>query len=133
MKTGPEMDAEIARRVFGYRAFVDDVGAHQIPPGYGEMSEWCPPYSTTIKAAWLVVEHLTFTDGPHADMKFSFGLEFSTVIDWSADFTPRRNHPQARDYEAFCAHGYSAPEAICRAALRVVGDPAPPAGEQEGT
>lgn len=35
----------------------------------------------------------------HAEQyKMSFALEYSSVIDWVADFTPRRGHPKARQY-----------------------------------
>lgn len=34
----------------------------------------------------------------HENVKMSFGLEYSSVIDWVADFTPRRNVPGSRDY-----------------------------------
>lgn len=81
--------------------------------------------STDIRAAWMVVMALTSDDGPHADLKWSFGLEYSSVIDWVADFTPRRNHPKAREYPAFQGGGRAAPEAICRAALRAVGKDTP--------
>ena len=30
--------------------------------------------------------------------KMSFGLEYSNIVGLVADFTPRRNHPKARQY-----------------------------------
>lgn len=33
--------------------------------------------------------------------KLAFSLEYSDIIDWVVDFTPRRNHPKARQYGKF--------------------------------
>lgn len=79
-----------------------------------------PRSSSDMGAAWQVVERLLAGDSPWARWKLSFGLEYSSVVDWVADFTPRRNHPQARDYEALRASAVLAPEAICLAALRTL-------------
>lgn len=51
----------------------------------------------------------------HEDMKMSFGLEYSSVVDWVADFTPRRNHPQAREYPLWQGQASTRDEAIRRA------------------
>jgi hypothetical protein len=32
------------------------------------------------------------------DYKMGFGLEYSSIIGWVVDFTPRKNHPKARMY-----------------------------------
>jgi len=45
----------------------------------------------------------TFTDiqeflDQHQDLKLSFGLEYSSIVDWVAEFVPRRKHPLARSY-----------------------------------
>ncbi len=45
----------------------------------------------------------------------SFGLQYSSIIDWVADITPRRNHPRAKDYPLWQAGGSSASEAILNA------------------
>lgn len=42
----------------------------------------------------------------------SFALEYSSIIDWHADFTPRRNHPQAREYPLWSAQSANRDEAI---------------------
>jgi hypothetical protein len=47
--------------------------------------------------------------------KMSFGLEFSHVVDWVADFTPRRGHPQAREYGLWQGTATTRDEAIRRA------------------
>jgi hypothetical protein len=48
--------------------------------------------------AMQLVDAVLDREGPFGQYKMSFGLEFSDVVDWVADFTPRRNHPHARDY-----------------------------------
>jgi len=55
----------------------------------------------------------------HADrFKMSFGLEYSCVVDWCADFTPRRGHPQAREYGLWTGSSTNRDEAIRRAMAR---------------
>ncbi len=51
----------------------------------------------------------------HEKYKLSFGLQYSSIIDWVADITPRRNHPRARDYPLWQASASSPEEAILRA------------------
>lgn len=34
----------------------------------------------------------------HPELDMSFGLEYSSTVDWNADFTPRANHDNAREY-----------------------------------
>lgn len=34
----------------------------------------------------------------HETYDLSFGLEYSSAVDWVCDITPRRNHPSAREY-----------------------------------
>lgn len=48
-------------------------------------------------------------------MKISFGLEYSSIVDWVADFTPRRGHPQAREYPLWQGQAGTRDEAIRRA------------------
>lgn len=63
-----------------------------------------------------IVDELNAFLEEHADKyKMSFGLEYSCVIDWVADFTPRRGHPQARDYPLWQAGGATFEEAVHRA------------------
>lgn len=53
------------------------------------------------------------TDFP--EYKLSFGLQFSCIIDWVADITPRANHPQARNYPLWQGQGVTAKTAVERA------------------
>ena len=34
----------------------------------------------------------------HRDVKLTFGLEYSSIVDWVAEFVPGRNHSLARQY-----------------------------------
>lgn len=34
----------------------------------------------------------------HEALKMSFAVEYSSVVDWVAEFVPRRGHPLAREY-----------------------------------
>ena len=98
MKPGRELDAEIALRVFGIKE-VTVVGKHYfIDP----LDKVLPPYCTDIAAAWEVVEEM-------------------------GDCLHLRQHGEQGEWEAwFCgypnskAHGETAPEAICKAALLAV-------------
>jgi hypothetical protein len=101
MRPGKEFDAWIALKVFGMTRSM-----------YLHPKE----YSTDISASWEVVEKVCSDDY----YNWSFGMEYSTVIDWVVDFTPRRNHPKAREYPAYQATASTAPMAICKAALMVL-------------
>ena len=70
--------------------------------------------STALLAAWSDLESEI---GAHrSDLNLSFGLEYSSVVDWAADITPRRGHPKARQYgEVWRGQGTTAAEAISRA------------------
>jgi len=144
---GRELDLEIAERVMGWRWLTGnhgdvsswrgeqrwllppDMAIQDVPAG-----EWdyyaaeedgrytlvdVPRYSADMGAAWRVVEHILSDDGPYADYKMSFGMEYSSVIDWVVEFAPRRNHPLAREYGGpLQTSDTTAPRAICAAALR---------------
>lgn len=84
---------------------------------YHEGDVLCPKYSTDWSAMGLLVERMIDVDGPYGAQKWSFGLEYSSVVDWVADFTPRRNHPKSRQYPAFQAQASTAPLAVARASL----------------
>jgi hypothetical protein len=64
------------------------------------------------------------------EYSMSFGLSYSSVIDWAADFTPRRNHKHAKDYDnsIWCGSGFNPWDAIymamrsCEYALKEDGD-----------
>lgn len=47
--------------------------------------------------------------------KMSFGLEYSSIVDWVADLTPRRNHPQACEYGLWQGQDITRDGAIRRA------------------
>lgn len=121
-----QIDSDIATKVMGWHAeemelYGNDTFVWRAATGHQVASaHWSP--STRIEHAWMVVEHLTDSDGPYGRQKWSFGLEYSQVVDVVAtfDFTPRANHPKARDYPAFQASALSVPLAICRAALMAV-------------
>jgi hypothetical protein len=51
-----------------------------------------------------------------SDLDLSFGLEYSGIVDWAADLTPRCGHPKARQYgEVWYGYGTTAAMAIARA------------------
>lgn len=118
MSVGPELDWQIAIEIMGWTYIRPAAnGLYGIPPGHTGASVPVPHYSTDWGAAGALVERITATDGPHSDQKWSFDLEYSSVVDWVADFTPRRHHPQSREYGAFQRSAFTAPHAICLAAL----------------
>lgn len=49
------------------------------------------------------------------DFSMSFGLEYSSVVDWVADFTPCKHHPNAREYGLWQASGATREQAIRKA------------------
>ena len=51
------------------------------------------------------------------DYKLSFGYSDEDGL-FQADFTPRRHHPQCRNYGAWIVHGTSPTEAIMQAVRR---------------
>ncbi len=55
-----------------------------------------------------------FFDLHRQDYNLSFGLQYSSVIDWVADITPRRGHPKAREYPLWQACATTPAEAIWR-------------------
>ena len=57
-----------------------------------------------------------------SDLNLSFGMEYSSIVDWVADLTPRRGHTKARQYGAvWRGQGGTAAEAISRV-IRVMND-----------
>ncbi len=54
----------------------------------------------------------------HEKYDLSFGLQYSSIIDWVADITPRRNHPKAREYPLWQASATS-PEAAILGAIKL--------------
>lgn len=104
-----ELDAKVAEKVMGWWAIMlpadDRMVASGIPPKEGHEREGVPHYSTSIEAAWEVVEKMhqewwfTLVQGPDG---------------WLADFY---NDMDVRHR----AKAKTAPEAICLAALKAVG------------
>lgn len=57
----------------------------------------------------------TELESHRSDLELSFGLEYSSVVDWVADLTPRRGHPKAREYgQVWRGKGSTAAEAISK-------------------
>ena len=118
--TGRDLDAEIARRVFGW-TWVSGPGPNEgfwsVPPndpfytGGGEATE-SPTYSTDIAAAWHVTEQLQ----SEAQQGLALVVRRSSpsqVPGWRAGYVVD-GHPGTFLIDAA---GETAPLAICRAAL----------------
>ncbi len=111
LEAGSELDALVARHVFGLAVECVDLIRHDGSPGKG----WFPaaggilePYSFAHAAAWLVVEHY------RADPAYDWVLNFSVfaaagvrgyLVDFNGGTCPGR------------ATAPTLPLAICRAAL----------------
>ena len=103
----------------------DDWPPQEWEHGWGDDTHHCmveavPPYSTDIAAAWQVVEKLTATAGLH---------DFELYKGWLPDTQPDNQRVSAVFTWASWSHGDdyeyktaadTAPEAICRAALKAV-------------
>ena len=69
--------------------------------------------SSDLLAAWERLEDAL--EAHRGDLDLSFGLEYSSTVDWAADLTPRRGHPMARKYgEVWRGQGTTVIEAIDR-------------------
>jgi hypothetical protein len=103
MKPGPELDDLVAEKVMGRppQEYADARGR----PG------WVPPFSTSIAAAWEVVEKVQQLGWMLNGVRCLDRLEHG---DWVCIFE-RRGQPDA--YK----HSPTAPHAICLAALKAVG------------
>ena len=55
-------------------------------------------------------------------LNLSFGLEYSSVVDWVADITPRRGHPRARCYGQVWRGQASTPDGAIQRAIRAMRD-----------
>ena len=110
MPAGRELDVLVAEKVMGEKGFKPVIDAITEfngfgvinRPVYGEIEFSC--YSTSIVAAWEVVE------------KFIFQLHHGVDGYWCVLMTPEEINGQ----DVFEAGGDTAPLAICRAALLVV-------------
>ncbi len=77
--------------------------------------------ASDLSAAWSDLE--AELEAHRSDLNLSFGMEYSSVVDWVADLTPRRGHPKARQYgEVWRGQGSTAAEAITRAIRAMRGE-----------
>lgn len=119
LQAGPELDAEIARRVFGNAVITSPrhSGAHAGDDQIWEALSDIPadpwllrPYSTTIASAWLVVEKMREMETGMADCPWDAFIE--ALIDGFP--YARRLTPESL---VRCVLFGLNPERICRAAL----------------
>lgn len=124
MAAGPEMDAEIARRVFGW---VRDPEAEAqtatgspiwIASGEEYSQNGTPDYSTDIAAAWTVVEKMREHGWHYFDLE-QYRHTVGTEYEWIACIGGEHHESVDPDnhHEYFCIEAKTAPLAICRAAL----------------
>lgn len=111
MKPGHELDALVAEKVMGH----DFCPIHH---GYFCCGRQKGRYSTDIAAAWKVVEHMIEKYGIKAHNGFTLvrqdaGDDPVPDLLWYCEF----GNPAWQDGD-----GYTAPEAICKAALKAVTD-----------
>lgn len=122
---GRELDVRIAIRIFGWIEHPFELNSEQrvvVPPDWTDFSArtwWgreihrlVPCYSTSMQQAWLVVEKLSQELGFDIDVSSKQGWEYGCRIAPKGEFnTPRVVFEAAQ----------TAPRAICRAALKVMG------------
>ena len=122
MQPGREMDALVAETVMGWTNVSDNIygyGEHLVghPPGDTDRVPWkrdfVPAYSTDIAAAWEVFETLTADPSsyPFAQVH-RLWLEDTNSWGWGVSV------PHWSSIEIL-GSGATAPEALCRAALRI--------------
>lgn len=135
---GRELDAAVAKEVMemDVRQLVDDLGrpdgwvrlyhlgedgqAHGVEVLDGErvIRRSVPPYSTDIAAAWEVVEHMR-TEGAANARPEDAPMRYLFKLDEDAGFAACFVGP----YDLYWSSEHdTAPEAICRAALRALRD-----------
>lgn len=105
LEAGRELDALVAEKVMGWTVALEDRGPCRVwrpHENSAERSQPIPPYSTSIEAAWEVVEKMR-------QREFGFSLNDA----WIAWFLAAPNEYQA--------DADTAPHAICLAALKAVG------------
>lgn len=130
MDAGPELDAEVALKVMGWAKRTIESNDEQVaivPPGWTDLSgrrwwghrldELVPPYSTSIAAAWLIVEHLRL-------QRFYLYLN-DTMGQYRCVFYTVENTLNLRFFDAPIeppwAFADTAPHAVSLAALAAVG------------
>jgi hypothetical protein len=136
MGAGRELDALVAERVMGWTGIHCMMGGgpygpmegftpHGDPTGHGIANKSVPAYSTSISAAWEVVERFKTERADHGHSETLF--EVVKVMDhWAAryywvsynsDMFLAAGVPRESTEEFARASGETAPLAICRAAL----------------
>lgn len=124
--TDRELDALVAEKVMGlskgdYYVDYDKLSFQEqnnINRGQGAVIYPLPHYSTSIEAAWQVVEKLKFIEVQILDLgikRRNFNLCFTSDSNWEASWNNRYGH------EVCHAYAETVPRAICLAALKVVG------------
>lgn len=105
LPAGRELDALISVQLFGVREFLDEDDAYYL--GENQMPVRLPDYSTDIAAAWEVVEKLKNVSGATIGVRVHPTAGYSiNVYQLGMNYWPTAD---------------TAPLAICRAALLVVG------------
>lgn len=121
MNAGRELDALVAEKVFGLhrneRGHWYDVSGSSIPCYYADTepcdpSSWLPDYSTSIAAAWEVIERVVSGKVSENLEGFALTVQPGTI---GASFS--NLHGKGH----FQSNGKTAPLAICLAALKAVG------------
>lgn len=107
MLPGPELDAEIARKVLGVVVIMDtETGDYQLRDLTNKRFVSVPPYSTdTVAAHSLVAKYK------------AAGCTFSIKAEDDQSWSVSISHPQAAGLN-FGARGSTLPHAICQAILQ---------------
>lgn len=120
--TNREIDALVAEKIMGWTREPDKTTDWQETPWYedciwttpcGQLSKIYPPnYSTSIEAAWEVVEKL-ISDG--------YTWDLNSHVEWRVRVA---NYRDGQTRGVFETHeiGITLPRAICLAALKAVGE-----------
>lgn len=103
LKPGRELDALIAEKVFGDKPIRTDCEV------YNRHGGWLRPYSSSIEAAWEVVEKMTARPGFELDCQIT-PAKGPGGLGWYCNFGDSRHGE----------YGETAPHAICLAALKAV-------------
>jgi hypothetical protein len=107
MRPGPDLDAEIARKVLGVVVIHDtETDAYQLRDMKNKKFVALPPYSTDTKTAHELVSKFK-----------SHGCVFGIKAEDDQTWTVNISHPQVPGVK-FGAKGSSLPHAICQAILQ---------------
>lgn len=123
MQPGPEMDALVAEKVMGWLPHFRNTAFYVETENEGKVIDhhvcavdmWRP--STSIADAWKVVDHLRELRQTTGGYWLSLQQIAGRDAKWRAGFT---FGGMAVRHVPVYAEGYSAPEAICKAALLAV-------------